>query len=105
AWHYNHMIDPSSMTPGSIMPSYDWLAMQEIDTTSTASKINALRKIGVPYAEGYENIANRDLMEQAESITAGLKADNIEVSPTSEMVAIIAYLQRLGVDIKAEKKN
>lgn len=105
AWHFNHMIDPASMTPGSIMPSYEWLAVQEIDTTTTASKIRALRKIGVPYAEGYDKIANQELMKQAEEITAGLKADNIEVAPTSEMVALIAYLQRLGVDIKAEKKN
>lgn len=105
AWHFNHMIDPASMTPGSIMPSYEWLAVQEIDTTTTAAKIRALRKIGVPYAEGYDKIANQELMKQAEEITAGLKADNIEIAPTSEMVALIAYLQRLGVDIKAEKKN
>ncbi|ADY50950.1 cytochrome c oxidase, cbb3-type, subunit I [Pseudopedobacter saltans DSM 12145] len=105
AWHYNHLIDPASMTPGSIMPSYEWLAEQEIDTTTTAPKIKALRRIGVPYEEGFEKIANQDLLKQAEKIAAGLKADNIEVSPTSEMVAIIAYLQRLGVDIKAEKKN
>ncbi|MFD1629734.1 cytochrome-c oxidase, cbb3-type subunit I [Pseudopedobacter beijingensis] len=105
AWHFNHLIDPASMTPGSIMPAYDWLAVQEVDTTTTAPKIKALRKIGVPYAEGFEKIANQDLMKQANEIAAGLKADNIEVSPTSEMVAIIAYLQRLGVDIKADKKN
>ncbi|RRN78133.1 cytochrome-c oxidase, cbb3-type subunit I [Pseudoxanthomonas sp. SGD-10] len=105
AWHYNHMVDPTSMTPGSIMPSYEWMVHQEVDTTTTAGKIKALRTVGVPYPEGYEHVANKDLMEQANAIAKNLANDNIEVMPTSEMVAIIAYLQRLGVDIKAEKTN
>jgi cytochrome c oxidase cbb3-type subunit I/II len=48
-WHYNHMLDPQTMSPGSIMPPYEWLITQKLDTTTTISKINAMRSLGVPY--------------------------------------------------------
>lgn len=104
AWHYNHMVDPSSMTPGSIMPSYEWMVEQVLDTTTTAAKIKAMRTLGVPYPQGYEKIANKELIEQANAIKENLANDKIEVEANTEIVAIIAYLQRLGTDIKAEKK-
>jgi cytochrome c oxidase cbb3-type subunit I/II len=100
AWHYNHMMDPRSMSPGSIMPAYDWLLDQKLDTTTTASKISAMQTLGVPYPEGYANIANRDLDEQSKAIVANLLVDKIKVSDDKEIIAIIAYLQRLGTDIK-----
>ncbi|GAB3929944.1 cytochrome-c oxidase, cbb3-type subunit I [Mucilaginibacter myungsuensis] len=103
AWHYNHMMDPRLMSPGSIMPEYSWLLTQKLDTTTTIAKINGMRKLGVPYAAGYENIANQDLDKQAKEIAANLYADKIEVKSDKEIVAIIAYLQRLGTDIKANK--
>ena len=103
AWHYNHLMDPRLMSPGSIMPNYDWLITQDLDTTTTAAKINAMRKIGVPYAPGYEKIANKDLDKQAKEIAANLATDHIKVKSTKEIVAITAYLQRLGTDIKANK--
>ena len=74
----------------------------EIDTASTAKKIRVMQKLGVPYEEGYDQIANQDLMKQADDIAASLKADNIETASNMEIIAIIAYLQRLGVDINAE---
>lgn len=103
AWHYNHLMDPRLMSPGSIMPNYDWLITQKLDTTTTAAKIYAMRKLGVPYPAGYERIANRDLNDQAASIADNLAKDKIKVKNDKEIIAIIAYLQRLGTDIKANK--
>jgi cytochrome c oxidase cbb3-type subunit I/II len=96
-------MDPRLMSPGSIMPDYDWLITQDLDTTTTIAKINAMRKIGVPYPLGYENSANSDLDKQARGIAANLAQDHIKVSSRKEIIAITAYLQRLGMDIKADK--
>jgi cytochrome c oxidase cbb3-type subunit I/II len=85
------------------MPAYPWLFEQSIDKGDTPGKINALRTIGVPYAEGYENEANENLRKQAAEISGTLMADGIEVAEDAEIIALIAYLQRLGKDIKAEK--
>jgi cytochrome c oxidase cbb3-type subunit I/II len=103
SWHYHHMFEPSTMAPGSIMPAYAWLHEQVLDTSSTPSKINALRAVGVPYVAGYENTANQDLAKQAGEITDQLKAEGVTTSPDKEIIALIAYLQRLGTDIKMEK--
>lgn len=106
SWHYYHMLDPGSVSAGSIMPSYPWLYENSIDIEATAGKISALRTIGVPYEEGYEDVANGELMEQANEITGRLKAeDNIEIVPEAEIVALIAYLQRLGTDIKVKPEQ
>lgn len=88
------------MSPGSIMPPYPWLIDQQLDISTTPSKINAMRTLGVPYELGYENQANADLKTQADKIAAGLAKDNITVKSDREIVAIIAYIQRLGIDIK-----
>ncbi|HTN21217.1 MAG TPA: cytochrome-c oxidase, cbb3-type subunit I [Pelobium sp.] len=100
AWHYNHMMDPRTMSPGSIMPNFDWLLDQKLDTTTTAAKIRAMQTLGVPYPKGYDAIANQDLDKQSEEIAANLALDKIKVKKDKEIVAIIAYLQRLGIDIK-----
>jgi cytochrome c oxidase cbb3-type subunit I/II len=103
SWHYNHMLEPQSMSPGSIMPSYPWLLDDAIDTATTGARIRAMQTLGVPYEKGYDQIANRELMAQAEKISKNLKADKIETSANREIVALIAYLQRIGVDIKGEQ--
>jgi cytochrome c oxidase cbb3-type subunit I/II len=103
AWHYNHMMDPRLMSPGSIMPEYDWLLTQTLDTTTTRAKINGMRMLGVPYPIGYEDQANADLDKQAKAISADLAKDHIKVKSNKEVIAIVAYLQRLGMDIKANK--
>jgi cytochrome c oxidase cbb3-type subunit I/II len=102
-WHYNHMLAPDAVSTGSIMPAYPWLFEQSLDKSLTPGKINAMRTIGVPYEEGYQDQANDDLEKQASEIATTLKADGIEVADDAEIVALIAYLQRLGKDIKAEK--
>mgnify|MGYP000122479299 CR=1 FL=1 len=103
AWHYNHMEDPRSTSPGSIMPPYPWLLSQTIDTNSLPARISALRKIGVPYEPGFENgAAQQQLAAQAKRIVGNLQVGGVtNVPPDREIVALIAYLQRLGSDIKA----
>lgn len=100
-WHYLHMENPRSMSPGSIMPPYPWLLENKLDISSTPTKINTMRTLGVPYSEGYENMANDDLMKQAEAIALDLQKNGIPAEPDKEIIALIAYLQRLGKDIKA----
>ena len=97
------MLAPDAVSTGSIMPSYPWLFEQVIDKSQTPGKISALRTIGVPYDDGYEDQASSDLDEQASEIAGTLKKDGIEVAPETEIVALIAYLQRLGKDIKGAK--
>jgi cytochrome c oxidase cbb3-type subunit I/II len=101
SWHYNHMLEPQSMSPGSIMPAYAWMLDDPIDTASTPAKIRAMQRLGVPYPEGYDRVANKDLMQQAETIRTKLAADKIKTPANREIVAMIAYLQRMGTDIKA----
>ncbi len=102
-WHYHHMIDPTIMSPGSIMPSYAFMAENELDITSTPAKIRAMQTLGVPYPEGYDVKANDDLTKQAKSIADDLKKNKVSIDSNKELIAIIAYLQRLGTDIKASK--
>ncbi|MCE3258835.1 MAG: ccoN [Bacteroidetes bacterium] len=104
SWHYNHMMDPTSMSPTSIMPPYPWLLDDKIDVSSTVAKIKAMKRLGVPYPEGYENIAAQDMEKQANEIAASLKKDGIQTLADREIVALIAYLQRLGKDIKSQDK-
>jgi cytochrome c oxidase cbb3-type subunit I/II len=104
SWHYNHMLEPNSMSPGSIMPTYSWLLDDDFDAAGIGAKIRAMQTLGVPYPEGYDKIAEADMMKQAEIIAAGLKKDGIETEPQKEIVAMIAYLQRLGKDIKNSEK-
>ncbi len=99
AWHFNHLDEPSAISTGSVMPSYAFLIDHELDTATTASKIKAMQTLGVPYATGYAEIANKELMDQAKLIAANLKQDGIEVGPNKEIISVIAYLQRLGTDI------
>lgn len=105
SWHYNHMLDPTSMSPGSIMPPYPWLFDDQLDVSSTVAKIKAMKRLGVPYPENYEHMAAADMETQAKQITGSLEKDGISILPDREVVALIAYLQRLGTDIKHEAKK
>jgi cytochrome c oxidase cbb3-type subunit I/II len=99
SWHYNHFIDPQKMNAASIMPKYPWLAKKEIDIESTPGKIKAMKTLGVPYPDNYELKAIDDLKAQAEVIANDLKAAGILTDSNREIIALIAYIQRLGVDI------
>lgn len=100
SWHFYHMLEPESMSPGSIMPPYPWLFEQNWDKEMTPNKIRAMQTLGVPYPEGYDGIAVADAESQAKAISDGLANDGLKVNPDKEIVALIAYLQRLGTDIK-----
>ncbi len=103
AWHYNHLVDPQSTSPGSIMPAYPWLADKYIDLNSTAPKIRAMQKLGVPYPEDYDQKANGDLKTQGEEVATRLAVQGVlNIDRDKQIVAVIAYLQRLGTDIKGE---
>ncbi len=104
AWHYNHLDDPRATSPGSIMPRYPWLLSQKLDTTSLPARISALRRVGVPYPAGYESKALDDLNHQADKVVADLKTGQIKAASDREIIAVIAYLQRLGTDIKLAPK-
>ena len=101
SWHFNHMLDPTTMSPGSLMPSYPWLFEDQLNTTDLAKKIQVMQQLGVPYPEGYDQQALEDLKNQSDKIAAGLAIDKINVESDREIIALIAYLQRLGTDIKA----
>lgn len=104
SWHYNHMMDPASISPGSIMPSYAAMLDTEMDLSELPAKIKALRTLGTPYPEGYEDMAIADAQKQAKAIADKLAEEKIKDQgvETKEIVAIIAYLQRLGTDIKVK---
>ena len=117
-WHFNHMYDPQSTSSGSIMPAYKWLINNKLDKTNTEAKLKAMVALGVPYTE--QDIANaqQQMLEQGAQIEKNLYsdpdfakayenskknagADFVEMK-NREIVALIAYLQRLGTDIKVE---
>lgn len=100
SWHYHHMDDPRTMSPGSIMPPYPWLIEDDLDATDLAGKIRAMQTLGVPYPEGFDTEATAHMQAQAEQISQALADDNISCSPEKEIIALIAYLQRLGTDIQ-----
>ncbi len=102
SWHYYHMYDPTSTSQGSLMPRYPWLYEKYYDLEVIVDKVAAMRTLGVPYAEGAESTAIQDMQEQAAKITAQLKVENIETDPNLDIIALIAYLQRLGTDIKVQ---
>lgn len=99
-WHFDHMLDPTITSPGSIMPAYPWLMTQTIDLASTKKKMNALRIVGVPYTDEEINSSEEDLKAQAQGIAEDLATQGTNIRPDAEIIAMIAYLQRLGTDIK-----
>jgi cytochrome c oxidase cbb3-type subunit I/II len=103
AWHFNHLDDPQSISTGSVMPAYSFFIDNALDTSTTAGKIRVMQKLGVPYPAGYDKIANQDLVKQANEIAEDLKKNSVSVKSDKEVIAIIAYLQRLGTDITKNK--
>jgi cytochrome c oxidase cbb3-type subunit I/II len=114
-WHYQHLIAPKDISPGSIMPAYTWLKDNVVDASMLPKKIAAMRTMGVPYPEGYEDKAIQDYADQATKIATDIvnnfpkellfkKKVEEEVAKLQdkEIIAVIAYLQRLGTDIKVK---
>ncbi len=99
AWHYNHFTDPQKMNEQSIMPGYPWFADNKVNLKITPRKIRAMITLGVPYEEGYDQKAVEDYKRQAAEIVEDLKASGIDADLESEMVAMIAYMHKMGKDI------
>lgn len=107
-WHYRHMEYPRSMSPGSVMPPYAWLIKDNLDTSLTQAKIKAMQKLGVPYVEEDVVKAEERLHQQAVSIAAQLVSEGVKDSgdlQNKEIIAMIAYLQRLGTDARASLEH
>jgi cytochrome c oxidase cbb3-type subunit I/II len=107
-WHFNHMLDPRSTSPNSIMPQYPWLIKDDLDISHTVAKVNAMVILGVPYSQFELDKAVYLLKNQAKEVENNLRQDPEFVKnygnagiENKEIVAVIAYLQRLGTDIKA----
>ncbi|MCL4118718.1 UNVERIFIED_CONTAM: hypothetical protein GTU68_028804 [Idotea baltica] len=107
SWHFNHMLDPESMSPGSIMPPYPWLITDDLDVSDTEKKIEVLVTLGTPYQPSYASNATKYLERQAGEIADRLRGDGVDVPDLEkkEIVALIAYLQRLGTDIKKQSNS
>ncbi len=121
-WHLNHFYDPQSTSSGSIMPAYQWLIRNRHDRSGVQDKMRAMVSLGVPYTEADITEAFDSMEAQAVRIEENLYADpefarSYEQQKQSarengedfvemrdrEIVAMIAYLQRLGTDIKIEQ--
>jgi cytochrome c oxidase cbb3-type subunit I/II len=96
-WHYRHMLDPRSVSTGSNMPPFPSLATDRVDFSRTAGKLRALRWAGVPYSARDIETAGADADAQSGSIASNLRDEGIAtIDARSEVIALIAYLQRLG---------
>ena len=96
SWHYKHMLDPRAISPGSNMPNYPWLFETDTDVSALPAKLAVQRTLGVPYAEMTPQEIQAQVDAQAQEIVARLRESDIQVKPSREIVAVIAYLQKLG---------
>jgi cytochrome c oxidase cbb3-type subunit I/II len=100
-WHVRHMARPDSTTPGSVMPRYPHLLADEYNISLIGAKMRALRSLGVPYSDGDIDTAVTAMRTQANAIAAEVEGQQGPKGlADKEIVALIAYLQRLGTDIK-----
>ena len=98
-WHYRHMWDPREVTPNSIMPEYKWIFKKKWDIKSLPKKLKVMKALGVPYTDEEIRTAGTLAQKQAFEITKELSKDGVEMKmQNKEIIALIAYLQRLGVD-------
>ncbi|MEM7383376.1 MAG: cytochrome-c oxidase, cbb3-type subunit I [Verrucomicrobiota bacterium] len=95
-WHYQHLMDPR-MVEGSIMPSYSWLNDKTTDIKALPKKIAVQRHLGVPFPALTRDEIEQNAIEQASTIARDLReTDRIFVDPDRQIIALIAYLQKLG---------
>ena len=97
-WHYNHMVDPRTTSPGSIMPSYQWLADNQADLAILPRKLKVMQQLGVPYSDEDVQSAIISAKTQSQQYFESLAGDVENLKKDSELIALIAYLQRLGKD-------
>ncbi len=120
SWHFNHLNNPRSTSPGSIMPRYPWLVYNKLNRSDTKKKLQAMIKLGVPYTSDSIINFNKDMDIQAKKIVFDIYKENPKLKlemdiqkkryknkfiplEKREVIAIISYLQKLGIDIKIKK--
>ncbi len=100
-WHVNHMEDPRKVVQGSIMPPYAWLLRKDLDLQVLPARMRTLKRLGVPYTDDEIGNAVAIAQAQADELAASIVAEKGPAGLESkEIVALVAYLQRLGTDIK-----
>lgn len=107
-WHYRHMQDPRSTSAGSLMPPYPWLLKDKLDMSDMKARLKVMKKLGVPYTSSDIENYKEAMDTQQTEIANRLHSDgNISVDEVKdkEIVALIAYLQRLGRDAPPEEKE
>ncbi len=104
SWHYKHLVDPRSMSPGSNMPDYAYLATKPFDQKALPSKIAVMTRLGVPYPPMDATAIKMQALEQGAEIAKRLADEGVAVTPDRQIVAVIAYLQKLGVYEEVEPK-
>jgi cytochrome c oxidase cbb3-type subunit I/II len=104
-WHYKHMLNPRDVTVGSVMPNYPWLFENKTDVAALPSKLRVQRLLGVPYPEMKPEAVQRAVATQEQAIVASLKEKEITIEPDREIVALIAYLQKLGKSEVVKKET
>jgi cytochrome c oxidase cbb3-type subunit I/II len=105
SWHYFHMRDPRQISPGSTMPVYPWLFKDKTDVLALPDKIAVQRRLGVPFPAMTDADIGKAVDTQAAAIVADLKNTGAELPPDREIVALIAYLQKLGKSEKVESAD
>lgn len=98
AWHYEHMRDPRATSPNSVMPPYPWLHTSKIEAADIAASLRALARAGTPYTATDEAAVAASLQAQGNIIVTSLSTNGITAAWDDEIVALTAYLQRLGVE-------
>ncbi len=96
SWHFQHMMNPRAISPGSNMPNYPWLFENDADVAALPAKISVQRTLGVPYPEWTPAEIQARVDEQAAGIVARLRDADLRVEPSRRIVALIAYLQKVG---------
>ena len=124
-WHFNHMWSPESTSPGSIMPGYKWLFDNKpLDISDIEAKMEVMKTLGVPYTDAEITNAKKAMKMQSQIIEdnlhvdpdfvksyedskkkAAAKGEEFVLMRDREIVALIAYIQRLGTDIKVKDKK
>lgn len=126
SWHFKHIYNPRSTSPGSIMPRYPWLIYNKLDNSHTLQKINLLKNKFSGYTDYKKFITQKDIEEsmykQQKFIVSQIYSESNDIKKefdntlnrknsnfipleNREIIALIAYLQRLGIDIKVEDKE
>jgi len=95
-WHYRHMENPRAISTGSNMPNYPWLFTEKTDVDALYSKISVQRLLGVPYPKWIAAQIKENVAAQEQTIVDGLRAAGVEPASDSKIIALIAYLQKMG---------